>query len=171
MQTLNGREIPFGPNDLFLLSPADFHKNTLIDEAPFSYYGVKFTYDLLDDRLSELCALDKLPLYLHLKDSTAKVAGNIFTQLIEECQNGQERLGNRAYLQLLVEQLIILVLREIKKDALVSPQLFLNRALGYVYSHFSEPITVGDARPMWATHPITSTPASVSRWACPLGRT
>ena len=145
VQTLNGREIPFGPNDMFLLSPADFHKNSVADGASFSYFGVKFTYDLLDDRLSELCALDKLPLYLHLTDSTAGVARSIFVQLIEECRNGQERLGNRAYLQLLVEQLIILVLREIKKDALVSPQLFLNRALGYLYSHFSEPITVGDA--------------------------
>jgi len=145
VQTLNGREISFGPNDLFLLSPADFHKNTLEEGASFSYFGVKFTYDLLDDRLSELCALDKLPLYLHLQDSTAQVARNIFSQLIEECQRGEERLGNRAYLQLLVEQLIILALREIKKDALVCPQAFINRALGYLYSHFSEPITVGSA--------------------------
>lgn len=145
IQTLNGEEIQFGPGDMFLLSPADFHKNTLEEGASFSYYGVKFTYDLLDDRLAELCALDKLPLYLHLKDSTVKIAKNIFSLLVEECQNGADRLGNRAYLQLLVEQLIILALREIKKDALVSPQAFINRALGYLYSHFSESITVGDA--------------------------
>lgn len=145
VQTLNGQDIPFGPNDLFLLSPADFHKNTLKEGNSFSYYGVKFTYDLLDDRLSDLFALDRLPLYLHLTDSTAQIAKNILCQLVDECQNGAERLGNRAYLQLLVEQLIILTLREIKKDALVSPQAFINRALGYLYSHFSESITVGDA--------------------------
>lgn len=145
VQVLNGREIHFKPGDMFLLSPADFHKNTLTNGASFSYYGVKFTYDLLDDRLSELCALDRLPLYLHLKDSTAKTARNIFSQLVEECQIGEERLGNRAYLQLLLEQLIILALREIKKDALVAPMAFINRALGYIYSHFSETITVADA--------------------------
>ena len=145
VQILNGREIHFRPNDLFLLSPADFHKNILEEGAVFSYYGVKFTYDLLDDRLSELCALDKLPLYLRLQDSTAVIAKNIFRQLVEESQNGKDRLGNREYLQLLVEQLIILALREIKKDSLVCPQAFINRALGYIYTHFSEPITVSSA--------------------------
>lgn len=145
IQTLNGQNIPFQPNDLFLLSPADFHKNTLEAGTSFSYFGVKFTYDLLDDRLAELCALDKLPLYLNLQDPTARIARSIFALLVEECQNGADRLGNRAYLQLLVEQLIILALREIKKDALVCPQAFINRALGYVYSHFSESITVADA--------------------------
>ena len=29
VQTLNGSEIPFGEGDMFLLSPADFHKNTV----------------------------------------------------------------------------------------------------------------------------------------------
>ena len=145
VQTLNGKEIPFGPGDLFLLSPADFHKNTLAEGASFSYYGVKFTYELLDDRLSELCALEKLPLYLHLQDSTVKIAKAVFAQLVEESQSREERLGNREYLQLLVEQLIILALREIKKDALVSPKAFINRALGFIYSHFSESITVNDA--------------------------
>lgn len=145
VQTLNGRQIPFGPNDLFLLSPADFHKNTLPQGASFSYFGVKFTYDLLDDRLTELCALDRLPLYLHLTDSTAKLIRDIFLRLIEECQSSEERLGNRAYLQALVEQMIILALREIKKDALISPKAFINRALGFLYSHFDQPITVTDA--------------------------
>lgn len=144
IQTLNGKEIPFQPGDLFLLSPADFHKNTLPEGESFSYYGVKFTYDILDERLSELCALDQLPLYLHLQDSTAETAKSIFAQLVEECQNGEERLGNQAYTQLLVEQLIILALREIKEDALVSPRTFVNRALGFIYSHFSEHIAVAD---------------------------
>lgn len=145
IQTLNGRQIPFSPGDLFLLSPADFHKNTLEEGKSFSYYGVKFTYELLDARLSELCALDRLPLYLHLPDQTAAVARGIFSQLVEECQNGQDRLGNRAYMQSLVEQLIILALREVKNDTLVCQEAFINRALGYLYSHFSESITVGDA--------------------------
>lgn len=145
VQTLNGRQIQFKPNDLFLLSPADFHKNTLADGESFSYYGVKFTYELLDARLSELCALDKLPLYLHLKESVAEVARGVFRQLVEECSNGKERLGNKAYQQALVEQLIILALREMQQNDQVNTEAFINRALGYLYSHFSESITVGDA--------------------------
>ena len=145
VQTLNGRQIPFGPNDLFLLSPADFHKNTLEPGKSFTYYGVKFTYELLDARLSELFAMDKLPLYQHLQDSTARTMRGIFRQLVEECANGKDRLGNRAYLQALVEQLMILVLREIKQETFTCPVAFINRALGYLYSHFSEAITVSDA--------------------------
>lgn len=145
LQTLNGKEIFFQPGDMFLLSPADFHKNTLQYGQPFSYYGVKFTYELMDDRLSELCALDRLPLYLHLPEKTASLAEGICAQLVEECRNGRNRVGSRAYLQSLVEQLIILALREIKEDRFVQPEAFINRALGYLYSHFSEPITVADA--------------------------
>jgi len=145
VQTLNGREIPFQPNDLFLLSPADFHKNTLAEGEHFSYYGVKFTYELLDARLSELCALDRLPLYLHLQESTAQIARGIFRQLVEECREGQNRLGNKAYQQALVEQLIILALREMQQDNQVHTEAFINRALGYLYSHFGESVTVGDA--------------------------
>ena len=48
IQILNGREIPFGPNDLFLLSPADFHQNTLPIGESFDHFGVRFPYELLD---------------------------------------------------------------------------------------------------------------------------
>jgi len=51
VQTLNGKEIPFGPGDLFLLSPADFHKNTIAPDGFFTYYGLKFTYELLVARI------------------------------------------------------------------------------------------------------------------------
>ena len=145
VQTLNGREIQFQPNDLFLLSPADFHKNTLEEGESFSYYGVKFTYELLDARLSELCALDRLPLHLHLQESTAQIARGILRQLVDECREGQNRLGNKAYQQALVEQLIILALREMHQDNQVHTEAFINRALGYLYSHFGESVTVGDA--------------------------
>lgn len=145
VQTLNGKEIPFGPGDLFLLSPADFHKNTVAPGASFTYYGLKFTYELLDARLSELCALDKLPLHLHLPEPAAATARFVFRQLIAECQSGQEQLGSRAYIQALVEQLVILALRQMKQEEQTCPEAFINRALGYLYTHFSEAITVGDA--------------------------
>lgn len=145
IQILNGKAIPFAPGDLFLLSPADFHKNTIPHGQSFRYYGVKFTYEMLDARLSELCALDRLPLYLHLHGQAAKTAVDIFRQLVEECTNGKDRLGNRAYQQALLEQLIILALRQMQQEHQVQTEAFINRALGYLYSHFSESITVADA--------------------------
>lgn len=145
VQTLNGREIWFVPDDVFFLSPADFHKNTLREGESFSYYGLKFSYELLDDRLADLCALDQLPMHIHLNETDAQTARSIFHRLIEECNHGKDRLGSKAYQQALVEQLIILVLRQVQQDEKLRPEAFINRALGYLHSHFSEPITVADA--------------------------
>lgn len=145
VQTLNGRQIPFQKDDVFFLSPADFHKNTLQEGESFSYYGLKFSYELLDDRLADLCALDRLPMYLHLSQGDAKAAKEVFCRLIDECSQGKECLGSKAYRQALAEQLIILVLRQAQQDEKVRPEAFINRALGYLHSHFSEPITVADA--------------------------
>ena len=145
VQTLNGREIPIGPGDLFLLSPADFHKNTVPPGGGFNYYGLKFTYELLDARLSELLAMDKLPLHLHLSEESFDVACFLFRQLVAECAGGAKQLGSRAYVQAMVEQLMILALRQLGTEERACPEALINRALGYLYSHFAEPITVGDA--------------------------
>jgi len=145
VQTLNGKEIPFGAGDLFLLSPADFHKNSVPAGGSFRYYGVKFTYEMLDARLSELCALDRLPLHTHLQSNTMATAAHVFRQLVEECTDGKNRLGNRAYQQALLEQLLILALRQMQNEHQIQPEAFINRALGYLYSHFSDAITVADA--------------------------
>ncbi|MBE6928637.1 MAG: helix-turn-helix domain-containing protein [Ruminococcaceae bacterium] len=145
IQTLNGAEIPFGVDDLFLLSPADFHSHTIPDDETFDFYRVCFPYELLDARLSELCALDRLPLHLHLPEETARTACGIFSQLVDESAHGHDRPGHRVYLQALVEQLLILVLRELPEHPASSPSTPVNRALGYLHTHFHEPISVGDA--------------------------
>ena len=137
IQTLNGRDIPFAPDDVFFLSPADFHKNTIAEGESFSYYGLKFSYELLDDRLADLCALDQLPLHIHLSPTDAKNAREVFCRLIEECEQGKERLGSKAYRQALVEQLLQgldlrdaqseLVLQGAKKNAVKQAALRLKK--------------------------------------------
>ena len=145
VQILNGEKIPFKPNDLFWLSPADFHENIVEQSTGFSYYGLKFSYELLDSRLAEFCAMASLPLHLRLPENAARRIRNIFGQLIEECEKEQEQIASRAYLQALVEQLIILILRHAGKESVVRSETLINRALGYLYTHFSEDITVADA--------------------------
>lgn len=144
-QILNGKQISFQPNDLFWLSPADFHKNIVEQGGSFSYYGLRFSYELLDSRLAEFCAMASLPLYLQLSEEAAERIGNVFRQLIEECQSGEDEIAKRAYLRALVEQLIILILRHAGKENVVQSETLINRALGYLYTHFSEDITVADA--------------------------
>ena len=144
-QTLNGEDIPFEENDLFLLSPADFHNNTVSAGQSFDYYRLCFSYELLEARLSGLIAPDKLPLHIHLTDSAAALAAEIFERLVDESENGQERLGHKACLQALAEQLLILVMRELPTAQAALPSTPVNRALGYLHAHFHEPISVGDA--------------------------
>ena len=144
IQTLNGKDIPFGPDDMFLLSPADFHRNLIAPGESYDYYGVKFPYELLDARLSELCQMDRFPMHVHLTKTTASVMREIFSRLVEECLLGEGRLASRAYLQTLVEQVFILALREMPFDKGPHSGVFVNKALGYLYSHFQETITVND---------------------------
>ena len=145
VQTLNGRDIPFSRGYMFILSPADFHKNTLADGESYDYYGVKFPYELLDKRLAGVCALDKLPIAQKVSDSAFEVASEIFKRLIEESESGSERIANKIYLQTMVEQLVIIALREYSENESTQQSAFLNRALGYLYSNFHENISVSDA--------------------------
>lgn len=145
IQTLNGVDIPFQADDLFLLSPVDFHHNTVAEGESFDYYRVCFSYELLEARLSSLFAPDKLPLHLHLSKNTAALATELFARLAEESENGQERAGHKTYLQALVEQLLIVVLRELPASQVSQPSTPVNRALGYLHAHFHEQISVGDA--------------------------
>lgn len=145
IQTLNGKEIPFGVGDLFLLSPTDFHCNTLTLGKTFDYYRLCFSYELLDARLSGLFSPDKLPLHLHLNEDSAALANNLFALLADESENGQARIAHKVCLQALAEQLLILVLRQLPTTQAASPSTPINRALGYVHTHFHEPICVADA--------------------------
>ena len=144
VQTLNGKDIPFSEGDMSLLSPADFHKNAVADGEEYDYYGVKFPYKILDKRLSGLFEFDRLPISVTLSRDAYKTAKEIFERLIEECENGNGRTANEIYLQNMVEQLVIIALREFPKQESDNGSDFLNRSLGYLYSHFFEDITVSD---------------------------
>ena len=66
IQTLNGKEFPFAEGDMFLLSPTDFHKNTVEDGKTYDYYGVKFPFELLNKRLSGLLEFGELPIAISI---------------------------------------------------------------------------------------------------------
>ena len=145
VQSLNGREVPFSVGTLFLLSPTDFHKNRATVKGGFDYFGVKFSHSLLEGRLSEISVLDKLPLVIRLEGEEYETALGIFKRLVDESGRGEGRLGNEIYLTLLIEELIIIALRGAPACERTNPSEFINKALGYLYSHYSEDISVADA--------------------------
>ncbi len=144
VQLLNGREIPFAPRDLFILSPADFHKNVLPRGESYAYFGVKFHYELLDSRLAALASLDRFPLHVRLGEGEAAEAEAIFSRLVSECAH-PDRMAGAVLRRALVEQLFILALRSLPATEAGRDSVFVNRALGYLYSHFGESIGVADA--------------------------
>ncbi len=145
IQAINGKEILFQPGDLFLLSPADFHSNTLPEGDSFDYYRLCFLYEVMDARLSSLFPPDKLPLHLHLSGDCAAQIETIFQRLIAECEAQEDKVGRNIYLQALTEQLLILILRQLPSSHTPVASAPVNRALGYVHAHFHEPISVSDA--------------------------
>ena len=144
VQILNGESIPFAPRDMFLLSPADFHRNILPEGKSYDYYGVKFPYELLDARLAPLASLDRFPLHIRLSEAQASRAEATFRLLIDECAH-PARAASTVWRRALVEELFVTALREVPPIEGSGGSVFVNRALGYLHSHLSESIGVADA--------------------------
>lgn len=145
VQTLNGTDVNFTAGDLFILSPADFHKNTIAPGESYDYYGVKFPYELLDFRLSELCALDRFPIHIHLSKTTRERIEIMFETLVEECRAGCSSIASDTLCRSLIEAVFVLAIRELPGERAGAKGAFVNRALGYLHSNFHDPITVSDA--------------------------
>jgi AraC-like DNA-binding protein len=145
IQILNGEEIPFGTGDVFLLSPADFHKNVIEKGKNYDFFGVKFRFESLDSRLSAIFALDSLPIHQRLDQADFDKAVSLFCELTRREEESLPKTVSDVYKKTLVEQLVIMIMRNIsaKNEKLKNP--FAVRMLGYIYSHFCDDINVSDA--------------------------
>lgn len=144
-QTLNGEDIAFKAGDLFILSPADFHKNTLEDGKSYDYYGVKFKYELLSPSLSNMCALERFPVHISLSDQGARFIETAFELLCLEYSSGRRDEASEVLMRGLIEEIFVLAIREMPKTETSSAGSFVNRTLGFLHSNFRERINVADA--------------------------
>ena len=144
VQTLNGKDIPFAENDVFILSPADFHKNTVNDDGGFGYYGVKFHYHLVHSVLAEFSDVE-FPIYLRPSRRCAEKLRAIFPMLIEESEQNPDARGREELLRSALTQMLVLILRELPSTRKKETNEFSSRALGFLYSNFRSPITVSEA--------------------------
>ena len=145
VQTLNGTDVPFGEGDLFMLSPADFHKNTVKDGESYDYFGIKFPYELIDPQLFELCGLDKFPIHLTLSEKARARIQSIFEILTEECSHRDTGLAGEHLARALLEEMFIHALREMPAQGAKPTVTFVNRVLGFLYSRFLDDIDVACA--------------------------
>ncbi len=145
VQTLNGEDISFKEGDLFILSPADFHKNTVAAGEHYDYYGVKFPYEIIASELSDMCELSRFPIHLRLSETTKVRITHAFRLLVEEAGAERKTPDSEILMRALIEQLLILALRELPTEDRTPAGSFVNRALGFLHSNFREPIAVADA--------------------------
>lgn len=145
IQTLNGEDVPFKAGDLFILSPADFHKNTITCPDGYDYLGAKFPFEVLDPRLCDMCELDRFPIRVSLCSDTEKRIRSAFELLVEESSKMRRTPDSEILLSALIEQIFILSIRALPKKDSRKSSAFVNRALSFLYSNFSKPLTVGDA--------------------------
>lgn len=144
VQTLNGKEIPFAENEVFILSPADFHKNTVRDDKGFDYFGVKFHYSFVHSVLSEFSDVE-FPIHLRPSRRCVEKLRAIFPMLIEESSQNNESRGREELLRAALTQMLVLILRELPSTRKKEPNEFYSRSLGFLYSNFRSPVTVAEA--------------------------
>ena len=145
LQILNGEEIPFREGDVFLLSPADFHKNLLDIDESYDFYGVKFKFETLDPRLSAIFGLNALPIHISLSAKDYQKATALFSELVAAAEATPLHSITDVYKKTLVEQLIIVVMQNLNGSLKKHESPFAVRMLEYLYSHFCEHISVSDA--------------------------
>jgi len=145
IQTVNGKDMPFTQGDIFLLSPADFHRNKMEDGHDYDYYGVKFNFDTIDHNLTELFPLDALPIRISLSDTSFQKISAVILELIAETSRDQKSIADKVYVKALLEQLVILIMRQFPEKHEKAADPFAVRMLSYLYTNFHRPITVTDA--------------------------
>ena len=141
-QVLNNKEYSFKPGVATLIGPFDFHYNIIKDEESFDVYSIKFSHVLFSEKICEICNLENLPIVCELSEDDFKLAENLCDALIAE-RSKENLLGHEMFIQNIVEQLVILVMRNSKKHILpTNHSLNIRKALLYIHENFKNDITV-----------------------------
>lgn len=144
VQILNEKELPFSAGDMFFLSPLDFHKNTVKKSETFDHFGVKFSFDFLDDKLLELISLRKFPFSVHLSESTQKIVSGLFLQLTEKSSNPNKSKFDILYMQSVVRLFFLLAMNESPEIVVDHNSEFIEKTFKFIYRNLDRTITIAD---------------------------
>lgn len=138
VQEINNVSHKVQKGTVILLSPTDFHRNVVQKDEQISFCAVRICAELFYQSVKELCPLHALPLVTHLSDRQFEIAKTLFALLLEE-QGRRARLGYERFSGALIEQLIILVLRNSDKVPPTAPSK-MRKALLYVHCNFKNDV-------------------------------
>ena len=141
-QIINGVTYELKPRSVILLSPLDFHRNIFQPDEKICMRVVKFSDKLFLDRLSSFCGVDSFPVVGRLSVEDFAVVETLFGLLEKEVSN-REALGMHEFSCSLIQQLVILALRNpgVRMDEEKGNRQ-IRQVMLYTQTHFRENLTV-----------------------------
>lgn len=140
----NGVEYSLSKGDIFLLTPVDFHEVAPREDSCIKLYNIKFSEDMLNDRIRKL-------LFGSERIITARFSGSGFSGINTEierlfkeyCNPG---IGSDIIIQGGLERILIELIRKNSRQICCKPEdpqfNSLQMSLIYIHNHFREKITL-----------------------------
>lgn len=144
VQEINGKSFTLRRGDALIISPVDFHRNIVGEDAHVSVLAVKFSDKIFYDSLSDICSFDDFPIVSTLDAEMLRSAENMFQLLLNE-QKNCSLLGSDKFAKSLIEQMVILILRSCGREYAAEKTSKVHRALGFIHCNFRRSIKAADA--------------------------
>lgn len=144
VQEINGKSFTLRRGDAIIISPVDFHRNIVEENARVSVLAVKFSDKLFYDSLSDICSFDDFPIVSTLDTKALQSAEQMFELLLNE-QKNSAALGSDKFSKSLIEQMVILILRACGREQAAEKKSKVHRALGFIHCNFRRNIKAADA--------------------------
>ena len=144
VQEINGESVTLRRGDAIIISPVDFHRNIVEDDARVSVLAVKFSDKLFYDSLSDVCSFEDFPIVSTLSVDALQSAEEMFRLLLNE-QKNSSLLGSDKFSKSLIEQMVILILRACGREYVAEKKSKVHSALGFIHCNFRRNIRAADA--------------------------
>jgi len=139
---VNGQKQDISDGDIFIVSPADFHRYYDVDDSKFVAIRINFSNSFYFYYLNPNCRFDEFPVSAKLSGDDFEMAKAIAKLLMEEYQEPDSLMKNELCRDL-IEQLLVLVSRNCKQTAEKADDK-LKAALDYIQNNFYNPIKISD---------------------------
>ena len=143
VQTVNGVDYEITPGCITVLSPLDFHCNTIQIGEQASVCTVKFSDKLFYQKLGDCCTLADFPIVQTLSKEDYQTAKTLFHLLLTE-QEKEDARASELFAETLIEQLVILALRTKDRDKKSISSKVIRDALIYIHYNFKKDFKVED---------------------------
>ncbi len=149
-EVINENVFPASVGDITFILPTDLHE--VADINDLTIYNLMFETEIIDNEILDvILANDKDFFSCHLSETDFNYALSVLDRASKEFHKrefGYERFGKDA-----INQLLILILRNLKNVALKSKELSIRNAAFYVRTHFSENPSLEDVAKAVALDP------------------